>query len=128
MTSAPFIASEFMEVVHRGQLYERVRTEPFERKDGGASEIAIWRSTCAQCEDPFECTHRSKAFREVECVCQCCGETFMGKRADAEYCSKTCHRFAYRVKTGRLTRISPPVLDYLFRQQGLRITGEKIAA
>lgn len=74
------------------------------------------------------CAHRGKAFREVECICKCCGEAFMGKRADAEYCSKACHRFAYRVKTGRIIRISPPVLDYLFRQQGLRITGERMAA
>lgn len=56
MSGAPFIASEFAEVRYRGQLYERLRIEPFERRDGSASSIAIWRSTCAQCEEPFECT------------------------------------------------------------------------
>lgn len=74
------------------------------------------------------CAHRSKAFRQVEKVCQCCGETFPAKRADARYCSDACVRFAHRVTTGRIKRISPPVLDYLFRQQGLRITGERMAA
>lgn len=56
MNEVPFIASEFAEVRYRGQMYERLRIEPFERKDGSASSVAIWRSTCAQCEEPFECT------------------------------------------------------------------------
>lgn len=56
MTGAPFIASEVAEMIYRGQLYEQLRIEPFERKDGSASSIAIWRSTCPQCQSHFECT------------------------------------------------------------------------
>jgi hypothetical protein len=56
MTGAPFIASEVKEVRYRGQVYERDRIEPFVRKDGTASSVAIWRSTCVQCLEPFECT------------------------------------------------------------------------
>lgn len=56
MSGAPFIASEIAEVCYRSQMYERLRIEPFERRDGSASSIAIWRSTCAQCDSPFECT------------------------------------------------------------------------
>ncbi len=74
------------------------------------------------------CAHKGKALREVECFCHCCGVVFLGKRADAEYCSNTCERFAYRVRTGRIRKISGPCIDYLFRRQGLRITGERMAA
>lgn len=56
MSAAPFIAAEVSEVRYRAQLYERLRMEPFVRKDGRTSLIAIWRSTCAQCREPFECT------------------------------------------------------------------------
>lgn len=45
MSSAPFIAADVAAVDNRGQLYERLRIEPFERKDGSASSIATWRST-----------------------------------------------------------------------------------
>jgi len=83
---------------------------------------------CIVCEEVFtpktaeqkccsvECAHQSKAFRQVEAVCQCCGETFIAKRVDAEYCSAKCARFAYRVTVGRIKRLSPPVFDYVFKE------------
>ncbi len=70
------------------------------------------------------CARQSLAFREVDRICECCGTAYKAKRVDSQYCSKACHRFAYRVHIGRIKRISSPVLDYLFRQQGLRITSE----
>lgn len=56
MMRAPFIAAEVSGIRYRGQLYQRLRIEPFIRKDGTESSIAIWGSTCAQCFEPFECT------------------------------------------------------------------------
>mgnify|MGYP001434182620 FL=1 len=56
MTSAPFIASEVAEVIYRGQTYQRIRIEPFVRKDGSKTAIAIWSKNCPQCRRPFECT------------------------------------------------------------------------
>lgn len=56
MSGAPFIANEVAEIRYRGQLYERVRIEPFARRDGTASAVAIWRSICTQCQISFECT------------------------------------------------------------------------
>lgn len=61
------------------------------------------------------CAHRGKALRQVEAVCQCCGEPFLAKRKDARYCSDTCTRFAHRVTTGRIKRLSPPVFDFIMR-------------
>jgi hypothetical protein len=61
------------------------------------------------------CAHRGIRFRQVECQCGWCQRTFPGKRADAEYCSDACARFAYRVKTGRVKKVSPPAFDYLIR-------------
>ena len=55
MTSAPFIASEVAEVIYRGQMYQRIRIEPFVRKDGSKTAIAIWGTNCPQCRRPFEC-------------------------------------------------------------------------
>lgn len=71
MTGVPFIASEVLDIRYRGQLYERLRIEPFVRKDGSASSIAIWRSTCVQCREGFDCTTpaimpRFKAVRRCE--------------------------------------------------------------
>ncbi|PRD40383.1 hypothetical protein C5748_27315 [Phyllobacterium phragmitis] len=59
--------------------------------------------------------------------CQQCGETSIANRVDAQYCSKACNRFAYRVATNRITRVSPPVLDFMLRQQGIRVTMEVAA-
>lgn len=76
MISAPFIASEVAEVIYRGLLYERLRIEPFARKDGSASSIAIWRSICQQCQHHFECTTPAIAprFRPAR-RCQDCRAT-----------------------------------------------------
>lgn len=61
------------------------------------------------------CARRGRGFRKVEAVCQWCCEAFLATRADATYCSTGCARFAFRVKIGRIKRITPPVFDFLFQ-------------
>lgn len=82
--------------------------------------------------------------------CKWCGTHFTARHANAEYCNNRCAVFAYRVDTGRVKKIAPPVFDYLvtapvndawrdrlteqkldwlFMEAGCRITGEaRIAA
>lgn len=60
--------------------------------------------------------------------CQVCGTPFQATRKQAAYCCDTCKAMAYHWRKGPPTRLTPLYLDYLFRQQGLRITGEKMAA
>ena len=40
--------------VHDGQRYELVRTEPYTRTDGSDTTLAVWRSECPVCGEPFE--------------------------------------------------------------------------
>jgi hypothetical protein len=39
---------------YHGQHYELVRRDPYTRRDGTLSTLAVWRSHCAQCGEPFE--------------------------------------------------------------------------
>lgn len=76
------------------------------------------------------CYSNNLKSREIEKACACCGGTFVAGTPKALYCSMNCASVVSRFRTGRNLpkRITPPVLDYLFRQQGLRITTERIAA
>lgn len=65
---------------------------------------------------------------ERTALCEACNEEFVRKRADKIYCSSFCSALVSDVRRGKRKAITPPVLDYLFRQQGLRITGERMAA
>jgi hypothetical protein len=38
-----------------GQAYWRVRSEPYERKDGAMIELTVWMSFCAACGRRFDC-------------------------------------------------------------------------
>lgn len=63
-------------------------------------------------------------------LCECCGSSFKAMSADARFCSQDCVRLASRMRTGKQVpkRVTPLVLDYIFCRQGLRITGERMAA
>jgi hypothetical protein len=39
-----------------GQVYRLDRVQPHERRDGSMTSLAVWRSACADCGAPFECT------------------------------------------------------------------------
>jgi hypothetical protein len=41
-------------VLHNGQAYWPLGTEPCTRKDGKPAVLMRWRSRCAQCGAPFE--------------------------------------------------------------------------
>lgn len=69
---------------------------------------------------------RARTLPARECIL--CSTVFIPKMETAQFCSETCNKRSYKIRAGTIKRISPPVLDYLFRQQGLRITGERMAA
>lgn len=47
-----------MEVIaiERGRLFHLVSVQPYTRKDGSASALAVWRGTCRVCGSAFELT------------------------------------------------------------------------
>ncbi len=60
-----------------------------------------------------------------ERTCQWCGDRFMSKRHHTNFCSHTCSTTVRKAKKGVYPkRLSPPVLDFIFREQGLRVTTE----
>jgi hypothetical protein len=64
------------------------------------------------------CMHdhqKSEASRVHDCRCVWCGVAFQAKREGASFCSKNCEQHVFRVKTGRVKRLSAPVFDYLFK-------------
>lgn len=62
--------------------------------------------------------------------CLWCQKPFLGKHPTSTFCRSACKSMEYQHRSGLKRRkiLSSPVLDYLFRQQGLRITTEKMAA
>ena len=74
------------------------------------------------------CHSHHRTMMTFERRCETCGTMFAGGQPTARFCTPACRSLAYQVSIGRIKRVSPPVLDYLFRRQGLRITGERIAA
>lgn len=61
-------------------------------------------------------------------ICEACGSTFETTSKTALCCSNNCKVFHQSVRNGKAKWVTARVLDYLFRQQGLRITCEKMAA
>ncbi|ALK09509.1 hypothetical protein [Blastochloris viridis] len=74
------------------------------------------------------CADQGKKLNEVERACDWCGEGFVANRKDAAYCSDACVRFAFRVKSGRVKKISPPVFDFLMRPLSGGFACEMVAA
>lgn len=77
-----------------------------------------------------QCAVAARSVVHLHKVCACCGAHFTAKGSKAKFCSMRCAQLANTFAHGRPPkRIAPLVLDYLFRTQGLRITGEvRVAA
>jgi hypothetical protein len=41
-------------LTYKGQRYDNIGTVPYVRTDGGSTTLAVWRSLCADCGEPFE--------------------------------------------------------------------------
>ncbi len=98
---------------------------------------------CAACHKPFRPTKQQGKYCSPECgskaaslmpvmirECAACGTQFAAKSPIAKFCSNACTLNYKRFSKGQHPKsITPIFLDYLFRKQGLRITGEvRIAA
>lgn len=77
-----------------------------------------------------ECAVAARSSINLHRECECCGTPYTTSSHKALYCSKRCAQIVSGFRVGRNLpkRISPPVLDYLFRRQGLRITTDRMAA
>lgn len=61
--------------IHNGRILHLVRSEAYTRKDGSASALAVWRTTCRTCGAAYEITTAagihallsSKSFGTVNC-------------------------------------------------------------
>lgn len=84
--------------------------------------------TAKFCSETCYYTNIKQRAPTISGECLYCESAFVAKHPKAAYCSKTCKARVSNIRRGHVIRISPPVLDYLFRQQGLRITCERVAA
>lgn len=71
-------------VDYRGQRYQLLCVKPWTRRDGGTSSIAIWRSTCPQCGEVFECATQAVVarFKPARRCPDCRRETGWRRRLD----------------------------------------------
>lgn len=61
--------------IHNGRILHLVRSEAYTRRDGSASALAVWRTTCRTCGAAYEITTTagihallsSKSFCTVNC-------------------------------------------------------------
>ena len=91
--------------------------ESYEDTDFTAGGYAVHKLICGGCGRVFYTTIYTKKYchsywcgnqannlrqreyrqmRRQDLVCQCCGEKFTPKRADAQYCSNSCRQKVYR--------------------------------
>jgi hypothetical protein len=49
--------------LYKGQHYSLTGTVPHTCRDGRETELEVWRSTCANCGEPFDCMRPAKAKR-----------------------------------------------------------------
>ena len=62
-------------VIHKSRVFHLVATEPYTRKDGSATALAIWRGTCRVCGSAYEVSTpgclpafiKANAFGRVHC-------------------------------------------------------------
>ncbi|WP_293720930.1 hypothetical protein [Stappia sp.] len=107
-----------------------------------AKRVPIKKLTCAACGTDFEVSakesrgSRGRSFCSPECgskapafspvtirECAACGKSFGAKSPLAKFCSNACTLNFRRFSKGQYPKkVSPVVLDYLFRQQDLKIT------
>lgn len=113
-----------------------------------AQRAPLKQYTCAACGTDFEANahesrgNKGRRFCSPECgrkvaslqpvtirECASCGVSFGAKSAIARFCGNACTLNFRRFSKGQYPKqVTPIFLDYLFRQQGLRITGERMAA
>lgn len=76
------------------------------------------------------CYFAARAYVTVVRECEWCFTIYEARGHKSRFCCPRCRQKSIDLRSGkwRPTVISPPVLDYLFRKQGLRITHEKVAA
>lgn len=76
------------------------------------------------------CTVAARAFVRVVRECEWCFTVYEARGHKSRFCCRRCNQKTIDLRNGkwRPKEISSPLLDYLFRQQGLRITAERIAA
>jgi len=86
MTGAPLVAVDVAEVIYRRQRYVRIRIEPYTKRDGTETSMAIWGSTCPQCRQPFECSTPAVTpkFRPARRCAECRRKCKWGDRFRAE--------------------------------------------
>lgn len=61
--------------IHKGRLFHLAAVQPYTRKDGSASALAIWRGTCRVCGTAYEVSTpaslstitKSNVFGRVHC-------------------------------------------------------------
>jgi len=61
--------------IHKGRVFHLTAVQPYTRKDGSASALAIWRGTCRICGAAYEVSTpasvstfiKAKAFGRVHC-------------------------------------------------------------
>lgn len=107
----------------------------------GLHKRTIAEKPCAACGTPFRphksnaglycspaCAAASGRRPHYEKTCAWCFTPFMAKTPIAACCSPVCTSYYGRAKRGKLKQATAQVVDHLFRQQGLRITGERMAA
>ncbi len=103
----------------------------------GLHKRTIPAKPCAACGTPFRphtsnaglycspaCAATSGRRPQYEKTCAWCFSRFMAKMPTATCCSSVCTSYYGRAKRGELKQATAHVIDYLFRQQGLRITQE----
>lgn len=113
------------------------------RECGFEAKRSIEERSCANCGMAFRPKQVSSSGRDVGIFCSqachyayerpardcyVCGNPFRPRSSHAFFCGPTCNKRAYKIRSGFVRTASPPVLDYLFRRQGLRITAERRAA
>lgn len=113
-------------------------------KCAGLDKRTIPERACDQCGKLFRPSSGDKTgrFCSLPCyhafgrtgrhvrICVWCGTGFVGKMRRSESCSVECRQKINGLSrsTVRLRPISPSVIDFIFRRQGLRITDDRLAA
>lgn len=110
-------------------------------------EAKVHGKNCATCESPFMAKLPTAMYCSRPCAvtasrrrqgimplairqvtCEVCGDPFDTTSSTAICCSNNCKVFRGGFRRGQFKRVTPRIIDYLFRQQGLRITDARIAA
>jgi hypothetical protein len=72
VTDSTHDAEDGIHFVYRGQRYRRIGLKPHIRVDGGTTQLAIWESRCAECDEAFQfkTTARIRKLRQPNRRCR----------------------------------------------------------